>query len=100
MRRFRPSVEVFEPRVVPRPRIRVERQSYQPLPDTLHTQLAADKLISLGDRPVQMTTPAMSSPRAFYDLADEVLAISHGQPIGLLGFSSGGGLALRARRRS
>ena len=37
----------------------------------------------------------MSSSRAFYGLADEIHAISHGQPIGLVGFSSGGGLALR-----
>ncbi len=64
-------------------------------PDLRHTQLAADQLSAHGDTPVQMTTPAMNSPAAFYGLADQILEISDGRPIGLMGFSSGGGLAMR-----
>ena len=64
-------------------------------PDLEQTQLAAEQLIEHGDRAVQMATPAMNSPSAFYYLADEIRAISKGQPIGLMGFSAGGGLAMR-----
>jgi len=64
-------------------------------PDTTHTQLAAQQLIAHGDRAVQLTTPALNSPRAFYQVADAILRISKGQPIGLVGFSAGGCLAMR-----
>ena len=65
------------------------------VPDSKHTGLAAELVASHGDTPIQATTPAMDSPAAFYSLANRILAISKGKPIGLLGFSSGGGLALR-----
>lgn len=64
-------------------------------PDVLHTQLAAQQLAQHGETPVQMTTPAMNSPADFYKLAEEIRKISNGKPIGLMGFSSGGGLAMR-----
>jgi hypothetical protein len=96
MKQFRPLIEAFEPRLLPTMVFVFNGNGYaEARPDTIHTQLAADKLTTLGDLPVQMTAPAMSSPRAFDELADEIRAISHGQPIGLMGFSSGGGLALR-----
>jgi hypothetical protein len=59
------------------------------------TQGAASLLIAHGDRAVQLTAPAMDSPAAFYQLANQIRAISKGQPIGLMGFSAGGTLALR-----
>ncbi len=65
------------------------------VPDAEHTQLAADELAAHGDRAVQMPTPAMSDPGDFYELAAEIRAISKGQPIGLMGFSAGGALAMR-----
>jgi hypothetical protein len=96
MRRFHPSIEEFESRLMPTLVFIFNGNGYaEAKPDALHTQLAALHLNSLGDRPVQMTTPAMSSPSAFYELADEIHAISKGRPIGLMGFSAGGGLALR-----
>jgi Dienelactone hydrolase family len=64
-------------------------------PDAEHTGLAARELAEHGDRAVQMATPAMEDPGDFYELADEIRAISKGQPIGLLGFSAGGALAMR-----
>jgi hypothetical protein len=59
------------------------------------TQGAADQLAAHGDQAVQLSTPAMDSPGDFFSLAHEVRAISRGQPIGLMGFSAGGALALR-----
>jgi hypothetical protein len=61
----------------------------------LTTQLAADQLMRHGDQAVQLATPAMDSAGAFYQLARQIRAISQGQPIGLMGFSAGGALAMR-----
>ena len=46
-------------------------------------------------RPIQVSTPAMDGPGVFYHLANYLRTVSHGQPIGLLGFSAGGALAMR-----
>jgi hypothetical protein len=59
------------------------------------TQIAADLLAAHGDRAIQISTPPIGTPGAFYALANKLLAISGGQPIGLLGFSAGGALAAR-----
>jgi hypothetical protein len=59
------------------------------------TQTAAALLIHHGDQAIQVDTPAMSSPAAFFRLVKYVRAVSHGQPIGLVGFSAGGALAMR-----
>ncbi|HZW29689.1 MAG TPA: hypothetical protein VFF52_03225 [Isosphaeraceae bacterium] len=59
------------------------------------TGLAAEQLDRHGDRAIQLTTPAMDSPAAFYQLAGEVRRLSRGEPIGLMGFSAGGALAMR-----
>lgn len=64
-------------------------------PDGPHTGLAAAELAANGDQAVQMATPAMEDPADFYELAGEIRAISKGRPIGLMGFSAGGALALR-----
>jgi hypothetical protein len=59
------------------------------------TQTAATRLARLGIRPIQVSTPAMDGPGAFYAVANYVRRVSHGQPIGLVGFSAGGALAMR-----
>jgi hypothetical protein len=59
------------------------------------TQLAAAQLAQHGDRAIQLTTPAMNGPGAFYQLANAIRGISQGRPIGLMGFSAGGALAVR-----
>jgi Dienelactone hydrolase family len=64
-------------------------------PDTEQTGLAAQQLILHGDRAIQLSTPEMDSPRAFYHLAAEIRTLSQGRPIGLMGFSAGGALAMR-----
>jgi hypothetical protein len=96
MRRFHPSINELEPRMLPTMVFIFNGNAYaEAKPDPLHTQLAADVLAAHGDTPVQMTTPAMNSPAAFYGFAHEIRAISKGTPIALMGFSSGGGLAMR-----
>jgi dienelactone hydrolase len=64
-------------------------------PDAKQTGLAAQQLDIHGDRAIQLATPAMSSPGDFYQVADEIRVLSKGQPIGLMGFSAGGALAMR-----
>jgi len=60
-----------------------------------NTQIAAELLDDHGDRAIQISTPPIGTPAAFYSLADKLASISGGQPIGLLGFSAGGALAAR-----
>jgi hypothetical protein len=96
MKRFHPSIEQFEPRILPTLVFIFNGNGFAASkPDHQQTQLAAQQLIRRGDQAVQMATPAMNSPSAFYRLGDEIRGISKGQPIGLMGFSAGGGLALR-----
>src|SRR5262249_29740639 len=40
-------------------------------------------------------TPALNGPGAFHRIVDYVRTVSRGQPIGLVGFSAGGALAMR-----
>jgi hypothetical protein len=96
MRRFHPSFDQLQGRVLQTLVFVFNGNAFaQSAPDVPHTQLAADQLIKHGDRAVQLGTPAMESPAGFYQLAHEVLALSKGQPIGLVGFSAGGTLATR-----
>lgn len=96
MKRFHPACEQFEPRLLPTLVFIFNGNGFAAAePDTVHTGLAAQELLLHGNRPVQLSTPAMSTPADFYRLADEVRTLSQGQPIGLMGFSSGGGLAMR-----
>jgi hypothetical protein len=62
---------------------------------SIPTRTAAVQLIRQGDRPIQVSTPALNGPGAFYRIADYVRRVSQGRPIGLVGFSAGGALAMR-----
>jgi hypothetical protein len=96
MKRFHPSIEQFEPRMMPTLVFVFNGNAFsEAKPDPPHTQLTAETLIAHGDRAVQLTTPAMNGPGAFYQLANEIRSISKGRPIGLVGFSAGGSLAMR-----
>jgi hypothetical protein len=96
MRRFHPSLEQLEARTLQTLVFVFSGNAFaKAAPNFAQTQLAADRLIRNGDRAIQLTTPAIASPGAFYQLAGEVRAISKGQPIGLVGFSAGGTLAMR-----
>jgi hypothetical protein len=96
MKRFHPSIERLEPRMLQTLVFIFNGNGFAAAqPNFQQTQFASEQLIMHGDRAVQMATPAMNSPSAFYQLADEIRAISKGQPIGLMGFSAGGALAMR-----
>jgi hypothetical protein len=93
---FRPTLEEFERRLLPTLVFIFNGNGLaEAKPDEEHTQLAAELLIAHGDRAVQLTTPAMDSSSAFDELAGEIHAMSKGHPIGLMGFSAGGALAMR-----
>jgi hypothetical protein len=62
---------------------------------TPQTRNAAVDLASRGDQPIQVSYRAMNSPLAFNQVANQIRRISQGQPIGLIGFSAGGTIALR-----
>jgi len=56
---------------------------------------AARVLRQAGERPIQLSYPALATPAAVAGVAAEMKALSHGQPFGIVGFSAGGSLALR-----
>jgi dienelactone hydrolase len=96
MSRFYPSVEMCEQRALPTLVFVFNGNGFAASqPDAEHTGLAAIHLRAAGDQPVQMATPAMSDVGDFYQLAAEIRSISKGRPIGLMGFSAGGALAMR-----
>jgi hypothetical protein len=95
MRQFRPSVEQFEHKMLPTLVFVFNGNAFAEAKPNRTTQLAADQLIRHGDQAVQLTTPAMDSTADFYQLAQTVKQISRGRPIGLMGFSAGGALAMR-----
>jgi hypothetical protein len=59
------------------------------------TANASALLRAANDEPVPLAYPAISSVGAFLGLEREIKALSHGQPIGIVGFSAGGTLAER-----
>ena len=62
----------------------------------LSHRLAAQQLIKHGDQRDPVGDARRWTARAdFYQLADEIRHVSKGQPIGLMGFSAGRGLAMR-----
>ena len=95
MRRFRPEVEPCETRVCPTLVFIFPGNALAAASPGLQTQTAADRLIRDGEQPIQVSTPALDGPAAFYRIADYVRTVSQGQPIGLMGFSAGGALAMR-----
>jgi surfactin synthase thioesterase subunit len=96
MKRMRkPVVEQLETKLLPTPVFVFNGNGFAEATPNQLTQNAADILAAHGDRAVQLATPAMNGPAAFYQLANEIRSISKGQPIGLMGFSAGGTLALR-----
>jgi hypothetical protein len=95
MRRFQPSIEPFEPRLLPTLVFVFNGNAFAAAKPNSITQIAADQLIRHGDQAIQVTTPAMNGPSAFFQLANEIRAMSKGRPIGLMGFSAGGALAMR-----
>src|SRR5271157_2999266 len=59
------------------------------------TANAAQVLERAGDRAVQISTPEIETAGDFYGVARQIETLSHGSPIGIVGFSAGGTLAAR-----
>jgi hypothetical protein len=95
MRRYRPEVEPCESRVYPTLVFIFPGNALAAAAADIPTQTAADQLIRHGDQAIQVSTPALNGPGAFYRIVDYVRTVSQGQPIGLVGFSAGGALAMR-----
>jgi dienelactone hydrolase len=95
MSRFRPTVERCESRLLPTLVFVFGGNAFAATkPDHL-TQIAASMLEQNGDKAVQVPTPPIGSPHAFFSLAARLARFAKGQPIGLVGFSAGGSLAAR-----
>ena len=96
MKPFQPTFEQIESRLLPTFVFVFNGNGFaKSTPDARHSQLSAQALMANGDRAVQLATPAMSAPRDFQQLASTIFAISKGRPVGLMGFSAGGTLAMR-----
>jgi hypothetical protein len=95
MRRFRPEVAPCESRVHPTLVFIFPGNALAAASPDVPTQTAAQRLIREGDQAIQVNTPALNGPGAFYRIANFVRTVSRGQPIGLMGFSAGGALAMR-----
>ena len=59
------------------------------------TENAAQVLERAGNQAVQISTPKIQTAGDFYGVARHIETLSHGSPIGIVGFSSGGSLAIR-----
>jgi hypothetical protein len=59
------------------------------------TANAALVLHAAGDQPVQLAYPAVVGVGVLTGLEREIKSLSHGQPVGIVGFSAGGTLAER-----
>jgi len=95
MSRFRPSVELCEARLLPTLVFVLSGNGFAAAKTDILTRLAARRIAQHGDQPVQVATPAIGTPAAFYSLAAKLARFARGQPIGLVGFSAGGSLAAR-----
>ncbi len=90
-----PSVELLETRTLSTLVFVFNGNAYAKATPNQLTQATAALLNSHGNRAIQLTMPAMNGPAAFYQVGNTIRSISKGQPIGLMGFSAGGTLALR-----
>jgi hypothetical protein len=95
MRRLHPTFEHLESKVVPTTVFILNGNAFAAARPNFITQTAAAQLIREGDQSVEITTPAIVSPHVFDQLANEIRNLSGDQPIGLMGFSAGGTLAMR-----
>ncbi len=59
------------------------------------TANAAQVLERAGNQAVQISTPKIDTAGNFYGVARQIESLSHGRPIGIVGFSAGGTLAAR-----
>jgi hypothetical protein len=59
------------------------------------TANACQVLRSAGHSAIQVPYPTIAAPAAFFGFEKQIERLSHGKPIGIVGFSAGGSLAVR-----
>lgn len=91
----RPVIEPCERRTLTTLVFVLNGNSFMAARSSILTANAAAVLRAAGERPVQVSYPAIASPAAFRSLASSLVRLAHGQRVGLVGFSAGGALALR-----
>lgn len=89
-----PGVEACEPRVLLTLVFVFNGDDFKAAKPNALTASAARVLQRAGNQVVQLANPTLNSPAAIEGVAERILSISHGRPIGLVGFSAGGNLAL------
>ena len=90
-----PSFEQCEERVLNTLVFVLNGNAYSAASPSILTANAAQVLRQAGQQAVQLAYPSMATPAAFYGLEHRIKSLSHGQPIGIVGFSAGGSLAVR-----
>lgn len=91
----RPGLEALEPRSLRTTVVLLSGNAFGPAEPGTQTADAAYRLRQAGYSTVQLGYSTIATPAAFKMLANRIRAIGHGEPIGLVGFSAGGSLALR-----
>src|SRR5271157_172663 len=69
--------------------------AYSATSPSILTANAAHVLKRVGNQAVQISTPQIQTAGDFYGVARQIESLSHGRPIGIVGFSAGGTLAAR-----
>jgi len=90
-----PSFEECEERILSTLVFVLNGNAYGAASPSILTANAAQVLRQAGNQAVQVAYPMMAKPAAFYGLERQIQSLSHGRPIGIVGFSAGGTLALR-----
>ena len=89
------SVEQCEARVLNTLVLVLNGNAFAAANPSILTANAAQVLRRAGNQAIQLAYPTIATPAAFYGLERQIESLSHGQPIGIVGFSAGGSLALR-----
>ncbi|WP_165231821.1 dienelactone hydrolase family protein [Aquisphaera insulae] len=88
-------LEEMEPRTLTTMVFLLNGNAYAAAPPNALTAGAAADLARRGFTPIQVSYPDMNGIGPFVRLANSLVRASKGQPIGLVGFSAGGTLAMR-----
>ena len=90
-----PSFERCEERILSTLVFVLNGNAYSAASPNILTANAAQVLWQAGNQAVQLAYSTMATPAAFFGLERQIQSLSHGQPIGIVGFSAGGTLALK-----
>ncbi|QEH33609.1 Alpha/beta hydrolase family protein [Aquisphaera giovannonii] len=93
--RLRPIAESLESRSLMAMVFLLNGNGYAQASPSIQTRVAAADLARRGHTPIQVSYASMTGLGPYLALANSLVRASQGQPIGLIGFSAGGTLALR-----